>query len=377
MSEFEIYKYLIKMQFDVNGIVEKPDIIGAIFSYSEGLLGPTFDLRELQKTNRIGRIEVELSVKDSKTTGFIRFQSNMDMPSTALLISLLESVEKVGPYRARFRLISIEDARHEKLKSIVSRAKEILSQWVFEKAPDLEELLKEIRRGVKIVEPVYYGPDKLPAGPDVDTSSDVIVVEGRADVINLMRHGFRNVIALEGAKITETIKELASKKIVTAFIDGDRSGDLLLKELLQTVKVDYVARAPRGKEVEELTGEEIRRALANRKPVGRVEIKPAVKDIVSKYSYLVSELNGTLEAALLGPDDKLVAKVPVSELVEKLKGELSPVKKVIFDGVITQRLIDVAAEKGVELIIGQRMGVVKKRPPNIILVALEEPVEPR
>lgn len=374
MSE-EIYKYLVKMQFDVNGIVEKPDVIGAIFSYSEGLLGPSFDLRELQKTNRIGRIEVDLSVKDSKTTGFIKFQSNMDMPSTALLISLLESVEKVGPYKARFRLVSIEDARHEKLKSIVSRAKEIVSQWVFEKAPDLEELLKEIRSGVKIDEPVPYGPDKLPAGPDVDKSSEVIVVEGRADVINLMRRGFRNVIALEGAKITETIKELASKKIVTAFIDGDRSGDLLLKELLQSVKVDYVARAPRGKEVEELTGEEIRTALANRKPVGGVEIKPAVRDTVSKYSDLINDLTGTLEAVLLDPNDKPIARVPVSELVEKLKGELAPVKRVVFDGVITQRLVDVAAEKGVELIIGQRMGSVEKRPPNVILVALEEPVK--
>jgi DNA primase len=53
-------KYTIYARFDADGTVEKPDVIGAVFGQSEGLLGPDMELRELQKTGRVGRIDVEM-----------------------------------------------------------------------------------------------------------------------------------------------------------------------------------------------------------------------------------------------------------------------------------------------------------------------------
>lgn len=42
-------KYVVEARFTVEGVVEKPDVIGAIFGQTEGLFGPDLDLRELQK----------------------------------------------------------------------------------------------------------------------------------------------------------------------------------------------------------------------------------------------------------------------------------------------------------------------------------------
>ena len=58
--ELSTVKYLIHIKFVIAGTAEKSDIIGAIFGQTEGLLGDSMDLRELQKTSRIGRILVKL-----------------------------------------------------------------------------------------------------------------------------------------------------------------------------------------------------------------------------------------------------------------------------------------------------------------------------
>jgi len=238
-------KYLVRIRVEVNGIVEKHDIIGAIFGQTEGLFGEQFDLKTLQEKGRIGRILISSKVVDGKTVGEIVIPSNLDRIETALLIAMLEQVERVGPYEAKIKLIDIVDVRLEKIKRIVERAEEILKTWSREKVPDLKEILKQLEEKLKIPEPIEYGPEKLPAGTGIDSSDTVIIVEGRADVINLLRYGYTNVIAIGGAKkIPNTIKELAKKKKIIAFIDGDHAGDLILKELLREVRVDYITRAP-------------------------------------------------------------------------------------------------------------------------------------
>ena len=99
-----------------------------------------------------------------------------------------------------------------------------------------------------------YGPSKLTCSSGVFDSSWIILVEGRADVINLLRAGYDNALAIEGAKIDESIKELCGKKdTVVAFLDGDRAGGFILKELKSVVTLDYELQADTGVEVEELT----------------------------------------------------------------------------------------------------------------------------
>ncbi|MEM3761014.1 MAG: DNA primase DnaG, partial [Candidatus Bathyarchaeia archaeon] len=260
-------KYVIHAKFEIEGVVEKPDVIGAVFGQTEGLFGPELDLRELQKSGRIGRIEIELHSKNDKTTGTITIPTSLDRVSTALIAASIESINRVGPCASKVTLEKIEDVREARRKVIIDRAKEILHKWTIETMPSVDEVFKEVAETLKTVKVEKYGPEELSAGPEVDSSKEIIIVEGRADVINLMRCGMLNVIALEGAKVPETIKRLSKEKEATALLDGDRGGDLILKELMQVTNVKYVARAPRGKEVEELNCKEIFEALEAKVPI--------------------------------------------------------------------------------------------------------------
>ncbi|MGC8542975.1 MAG: DNA primase DnaG, partial [Vulcanisaeta sp.] len=263
-----VAKYLIVANVEVQGTVEKYDIIGALFSQTEGLLGNELDLRELQMNGRIGRIEVEAEYKGDKTVGKVYIPSNLDRYETALVAAMIETVDKVGPYNAKIQVVEIKDLREEKRKKIFDRAKELLKLVEHEALPDTKELITKFMEGIRETEVIEYGPEKLPAGPEIETSDTVIIVEGRADVLNLVKHGFKNVIGLGGSSggVPKTVIELSKKKTTIAFVDGDRGGEMLLKELLKYADIDYIARAPPGKEVEQLTAKEITKALRNRIP---------------------------------------------------------------------------------------------------------------
>ncbi|MDH7557771.1 MAG: DNA primase DnaG [Candidatus Bathyarchaeota archaeon] len=362
-------------KFEIEGVVEKPDVIGAVFGQTEGLFGPELDLRELQKSGRIGRIEIELHSKNDKTTGSITIPTSMDRVSTALIAASIESINRVGPCAAKVTLEKIEDVREARRKVIIDRAKEILHKWTIESMPSVDEVFKEIAETLKIAKVEKYGPDELSAGPEVDSSKEIIVVEGRADVINLMRCGLLNVIALEGAKVPETIKKLTREKESTAFLDGDRGGDLILKELLQVANIKYVARAPRGKEVEELNCKEIFDALEAKVPIEEVykppkREKPKI-EVPKEIAQIAKELEGTLEAVLLNEKLEQIERLPVSQLAEKLQ-QIEGVDTVVFDGIITQRIVDMASEKNVKNIIASRISEAVKSPLNVQLMTFSE-----
>lgn len=257
-------KYSVAINFEIDGVVEKEDIIGAIFGQSEGLLGEEMDLKELQQSGKLGRIEVKYKSEFGKTTGDLIVPSSMNMPETTLLAATIESVEKVGPCDSKFIVISINDVRKDKREIIKKRAKALLERLKKDQLPDATELAEEIKVGARELEIVPYGKDKLPAGPDIDNEDTLIIVEGRADVLTLLRNGIKNVIAMGGSNIGSTITELAGKVETTLFIDGDRGGELNARKLAQIAKIDYLARAPAGKEVEELTRKEILLALKRR-----------------------------------------------------------------------------------------------------------------
>jgi len=368
-------KYVIRAKFEVDGIVEKPDVIGAVFGQTEGLFGTELDLRELQKSGRVGRIEVEItSQKDNKTVGTIIIPTSLDKVSTAIIAASVESIDRVGPCSARVSLEKIEDVREAKRRAIIERAKEILHRWSLETIPETEEIFREVSEILRMAKIREYGPEKLPAGPEVDSSREIIVVEGRADVINLVKHGIYNVIALEGVKIPETVIKLTREKEATAFLDGDHGGDLILKELLQVANIKYVARAPRGKEVEDLTAKEIEAALQNRVPVESLvrRGKRRKRILVPKEIVEATEsLRGTFEAILFDEHMKQIAKLPVSELAEKLKG-FKGVNTVVFDGIVTQRLVDIASEKNIKYLIGARVSEVVKQPLNVNLLTFND-----
>jgi DNA primase len=271
----------------------------------------------------------------------------------------METVDRVGPCEAKINIENITDVRVEKRQMIVERAKELMRDWVVKDGYEIEKLLDEVQREDKKIKAIQYGRERLTATPDISQSDEIIVVEGRADVNNLIKCGITGVIAMEGVKVPSTIKSLANKKAITAFLDGDRGGDLILQELMQVAKPTYIARAPRGKEVEELTPEEIQYALDNKELIQvtgapTVTAVAKVPTVPNELQILSKDLKGTLEAVLINENGQQGGRIPVSELVEKLK-ESTGVKAVVFDGIVTGRLIDMAREKNIATIVGERV----------------------
>ena len=378
MPDSGIVKYLVRLRFDVDGVVERADVIGAIFGQTEGLFGPEMNLNELQKSWKVGRIEINLESKNDKTRGEVIIPMSTDIGTAALIAAAVESVDKVGPCSARFSVGAIEDVRAVKRKQIVDRAKIIVRDWSSKTSSEGENSLKDVTESTKRAKVINYGLENLPAGPGVYSSELVYLVEGRADVVLFLRAGIENVVALEGTSVPDSIIELGKKKRVIAVLDGDRGGDLIEKELAQVVRVEKVIRAPTGKEVEDLTPIEVINMLRAEKveplPSSRKErsaekaVPKAAEEpeepVVAKTRELFSSLNGTLEAVLLDQSLQEIGRFPISELVQKMEGT-SGAQYLIFDGIVTQRLVESAAKVGVKGIIGHRTGELNQVPDDV------------
>ena len=399
MPNTGIVKYHVKLKFEVDGIVEKADIIGAIFGQTEGLLGPEMNLNELQKVSKVGRIEVNVDTKSNTTKGDALLPMSTDISTAALISAAIESIDKVGPFQGKFLLVGIDDIRAIKKKVIVDRAKKIIQEWATKTISEGEEMLRDVYDASKPGKLTTFGKAQLACGTGVFESPYIILVEGRADVINLLRAGFDNSIAIEGAKIDETITNLTSGKKVIAFLDGDRAADLILKELQGLVKIDKVLRAPTGKEVEECTPLEISEILKDVAEPGSEQVDAPVQQqkiprkpktygnnnsasayqevsqtnadngenakddpqITSAVKEVYPQINETLEAMILDNSMQLLLKVPVSEIIKRLDS-LEGARFLVMDGIITQRLIDAAYRAGIEYVVGHRMAELKKSP---------------
>jgi DNA primase len=392
-------KYIVHATIEIDGVVDRPDVIGAIFGQTEGLLGQDLELRELQRSGRIGRIEVNSDTKAGKTSGMIIVPSSLDKAETAIIAAALEIIQRIGPCNAKIHVEKIEDVRISKRAFVIERAKELLHTLTDSVLPDSSEIAEEVAHSVRMMEAIEYGKDKLPAGPGIDEQEEVILVEGRADVLNLLKHGFKNVIAMNGSSVPQTIIDLSHKKTMTAFVDGDRGGDLNIQELLQTAELDFVTKAPDGKEVEELTKKEIHKCLRARMsteqaklefvgrkpmpkpsasaPIGQVNVnnginrfqrppmqqRPPVSAPLPPHSppvarplprpvtrgptneekvlfrQMLDDLIGTRGANILDDKLKILGKVPISELIPTLNSLSSGVYAIVMDGPVDKDVI--------------------------------------
>ncbi len=360
-------KYTIEAKFKIKGVVEKSDIVGAIFGQTEGLL-LDLDLRDLQKSGRIGRIEVENESKEGISEGIIKIPSSLTRKETALLAATIETVSRVGPCEAEIQLIEIRDVREAKRKQIIERAAELLKEWD-EKSLEPSEIEEQIDTDIKLGEIISWGPESLPAGPNIDSNSEVILVEGRADVLNLLRIGVKNTVAVQGTQVPKSVISLTKKKeSVIAFLDGDRGGTIILNELLQVAKLDYVARAPEGYEVEELTRKQMIKSLQNKKPVRATRgtkfierkehnkkeshLQRLLKKLkVKNYSIIEESFEKIEPGHSIGFNKSLekLFEIPVGEIFEKIK-DFKGAQFLIIDGILTKRLLSLLLKLKIKFI---------------------------
>ncbi|MDE1827999.1 MAG: DNA primase [Candidatus Micrarchaeota archaeon] len=470
----DIVKYMVAADFTIDGLVDKPDIIGAVFGQTEGLLGDELDLRELQKNGKIGRIEIDMSQSGNKTYGKLHLPASLDRIETCILAAAVESVDRVGPYDAKFRVEKVEDTRTEKRRKLLDRAKELVRTLLSSGMPDSKELAELVQADVKLAEITTYGPEQLPAGPDIDSNKEIILVEGRADVLTLLRNDITNAIAIGGAtSIAKTLVRLCNEKEVTVFLDGDKGGDMILRTLLSVAPIAYVAKAPEGKEVEELQRKEVIKALRTKVPVDQylsmnktarpqnmasqqrpamhtqnplppqshgsgysqpqqqsrpqprierieprsqssfrggdlsdvggenpstipkiesqpmnrsqpktmfttqVEMRPAASKpamesvVLSQLGGGLEELNGTLRSRAYAPDGTMIKELPIRELITYLQDANDNIYGVVLDGVITQRLVELALLKNVRAIYGLKANPMPKKHPELIIYTRE------
>ena len=378
-------KYIIHANINIEGVVDRPDVIGAIFGQTEGLLGADLELRELQRSGRIGRIEVNVDTISGKTQGEIIIPSSLDKAETSIIAAALEIIERIGPCNAKIKIGNIEDVRVSKRSLVIERAKELLKTLMDSVMPDSQEIADEVAYSVRVMEIREYGKDRLPAGPAIDESDEIIVVEGRADVLNLLKHGIKNSIALNGTSVPGTIIDLAKKKVITAFVDGDRGGDLIIKELTNVAEIDYVTKAPDGKEVEEITKKEIHKALRGRIAVeqAKMEIKdinhkeeikprPFIRrpvrisfDEKKKFKRMLDNLIGTRGAYILGEQFNLLGKVPISEVSTTVKN-LENAFAIVMDGTIDRDLLLTAERLNINYLVGMYSKVPGTNKVNIL-----------
>ena len=423
-------KYMISATITANGVVDRSDVVGAIFGQTEGLLGDELDLRDLQKSGRMGRIEVDIKSSKGKSKGDITISSSMDQVETSVFAAALETVERVGPCKATLKVTSLEDTRAGKHDQIVERARELLVNIVSESRSTGGDITDSVRQLVQTEEIILFG-GKLPAGPNVEQSDAIILVEGRADVLTMLRHGIKNCISVEGTNIPAEIVELSKARTVTAFVDGDRGGEMILRELFQVAEIDFVARAPTNTEVEHLAHKQVMKCLRDKSTTavfqdkhkwaradgkkkrsrrGGRKSKAKKADDVAKASEKASAsepadvpeppaeeaaqpeateaapevassrpteadallehldaLKGSKNARLLA-DDKVSIELPITKLQEQLqkKGN-NGVNALVMDGIITQRLVDLVPDAGILTVVAEKKGPLPRKPVAIKL----------
>jgi DNA primase len=475
-------KYIIRAKLTADGVVEKPDIVGAVFGQTEGLLGSDMELRDLQKAARIGRLSVDLEHKNGKTTGTLSLPSMLEKAESAVVAAAIETIDRIGPAAAHIEVTSIDDDRSSRRDQVRDRAKELLKLINSDPSSDSGRIVDDIKSAVQVEDITFLKGTKVPAGPGAETMDEIIIVEGRNDVINLLKSGIKNAVAVEGARdIHPRIVELSSEKTTTIFVDGDRGGELIARSVLQTCDVDFVARAPNTREVEELPGKLVMKCLKEkrtadqfisqtgivvsdrptstkkapasksagreggrdsgrdtrrnsdrdsvsrdsnrrggrdserkprevdseeraprgrrpardgddekparggreggrdggreRKPTPRkpAAAKTAKHDPRASIKETLTGLSGTLKATILDKEGNAIEdQLPVRELADTLRSSKKKVNSVIFDGVITQRLLDIAAEKGIATVVGVKMGNVAKVPENLEILTRDD-----
>ncbi len=351
-------KYMIHANFTAEGALEKPDVIGAIFGQTEGLLGADLEMRELQKEGKIGRIEVDLERKDKMTVGKIKIPTAVDQSETTLIAAAIETIERIGPCDSQIEVEQIEDVRGSKRDYIIERAKKLMQN--LQGSTDSRTISNEIKDSARTSAIEEYGEEKLPCG-DI-SSNELIVVEGRADVLSLLRAGVKNVIGMNGTKLPNAIKELSKDKEITLFVDGDRGGKLIAQNVCDNAEVKYIISAPDGKEVEELAPKEILTILRKRVPAkdflkGAELSSNFLKEKIlldenskKKIEKIFQKINGSGKTIFLNNNLEEYKEISTKSISLTLKKISEKPSIIIMDGSLTKNILEIAEEVKVNAI---------------------------
>ncbi|MAH91534.1 MAG: hypothetical protein CMA11_07170 [Euryarchaeota archaeon] len=365
-------KYLIKADLKVNGNVQRKDIIGAIMGQTEGLLGDDLELRKLQRTARIGHVDVEVKSSGGKVSGEILIPSSMDNVETAIIASSLETIDRIGPCAAKIIVKEIQDVRSTKVNAVIDRAKDLLLEMVNSGDAATKTVIEEVRSVLTVgTAKNYHG---LTCGPNVESSDSLIIVEGRNDVRNLLNFGVKNAISCDGAGTIkqELIDLAATKENVILAIDGDRGGEMLFRQLNETMKIDFVAQAPVGQEWELLPQKTATKCLSQKTETAKFAAKlpedEQTEDAdawlgegdkeapaeIHEYFDHIAELKAN-NAVFVNVDGTISDAVGPSKLAAAADGADGAIA-IVINGAVSDRILEIASKAAIETVVGTKEG---------------------
>ena len=365
-------KYLIKADLKVNGAVQRKDIIGAIMGQTEGLLGDELELRKLQRTARIGHVDVEVKSSGGKVNGEILIPSSMDNVETAIIASSLETIDRIGPCAAKIVVTEIQDVRSTKVNAVIDRAKDLLLEMVNSGDAATKTVIEEVRSVLTVgTAKNYHG---LTCGPNIESSESLIVVEGRNDVRNLLNFGIKNAISCDGAgNIKQELIDLAAtKENVILAIDGDRGGEMLFRQLNEIMKIDFVAQAPVGQEWELLPQKTATKCLSQKLEASKFlaklpedapsedkdawleeEVEEAPAEIHEYFDHLEDlKANNAIFVNVDGTISDAVGPSKLAAAADDADGAVA----IVFNGAVSDRILDIASSAAIETVVGTKEG---------------------
>jgi DNA primase len=384
MKESGNAKYMIRVSVKLDGQARRKDIIGAIFGQTEGLMPEALDLRKLQRSGRIGHIDVDLDSIKGKVSGVIQIPSSLENVESAIIGAALETIERIGPAASQLKVLEISNIRSSKRTSMVDRAKDILLDIVRQRDTEADNLIDEVRSVLTTSEVTTYKDTGMTCGPNVEESDALIIVEGRNDVLNLASCGIKNVIAVMGAGIDSSLVELVeNKSMVKAFLDGDRGGRMIALELAGVLgdKLTHITFAPESREVEHLEKKVIGKHLGQAEPAKRViakiekiegEVNGASKEIeipdeVKEWAENMPKKAN--QAVIILEDGSVSEAASVKDTIAQV-GETEGAQALVIKTKATSKLMEMVAESGINIVIVPKMDV--KAPEDVTVYATSD-----
>ncbi|MFL2956536.1 MAG: hypothetical protein CND29_03185 [Marine Group II euryarchaeote MED-G36] len=367
-------KYVIHATIKADGTVARKDVVGAIFGQTEGLLGEELQLRKLQRTGRIGHVDVNLNNNKGRVKGEIILTSSIDQVSTAVIGAALETIDRIGPCKAIIRVQRIENVNSAKRDTVIDRAKSLLMGMIEAGSDESRNILDEVRSVLTVDTEIEI--NGMTAGPNVKNSEAIIIVEGRNDVRNLLKFGIKNAIAMMGSGVKPELVELAkSKKNVTAFLDGDRGGKLLLMEISGSLgkSLTHVAIAPQSREVEHLEGKVVTKCLNQKEAAGKVTSRIQA-EIAKEDDASVGRGSAALEApddvkgwaemldglkrnqAIIVLEDGSGTDPVGASGLEAALADSDGATGLVFAGKVNDRIFELASGAGISNVLGKTVG---------------------
>nr|MBC8518094.1 toprim domain-containing protein [Euryarchaeota archaeon] len=375
---------MIRVSVKLDGQARRKDIIGAIFGQTEGLMPEALDLRKLQRSGRIGHIDVDLDSNKGKVSGIIEIPSSLENVESAIIGAALETIERIGPAASQLKVLEISNIRSSKRTSMVDRAKDILLDIVKQRDTEADNLIDEVRSVLTTSEVTTYKDTGMTCGPNIESSDSLIIVEGRNDVLNLASCGIKNVIAVMGAGIDDALVELVeNKSMVKAFLDGDRGGRMIALELSGVLgnKLTHISFAPESREVEHLEkkviGKHLGQAEEAKRVIARIEKSEGAVNGASEKIEIpdeVKEWAGNMpkkanQAVFILEDGSVSDEASVKDTIAQA-GETEGAQALVIKTKATAKLMEMIAESGINIVIVPKMDV--KAPDDVTVYATSD-----